>query len=86
VAIGQTGVVQVATVEDVRSRLRWLARKRREAVQDEVIDIDARLDMAKDREEKERAEKREKRNQKRRKQKDPLELAEARLKLEGDIE
>jgi U4/U6.U5 tri-snRNP component SNU23 len=47
-----------------------------------VIDIDARLDLAKERDEQERAEKREKRNQKRRKQLDPVELAEARLKSE----
>jgi U4/U6.U5 tri-snRNP component SNU23 len=44
--------------------------------------VDARLELAKEREEQERAEKREKRNQKRRKQKDPLELAEARFKKE----
>lgn len=82
VATGQTGVVQVATVEDVRNRLRWLARKRREDAKEEVVNIDARLELAKEREEQERAEKREKRNQKRRKQMDPLAMAEAMLKKE----
>lgn len=53
---------------------------------EEVVDIDTRLDIAREREEQERAEKREKRNQKRRKQKDPLELAEARFKTEETID
>lgn len=75
--------MQVATLEDVRNRLRWLARKRREDAQEEVVDIDARLELAKEREEQERAEKREKRNQKRRKQMDPLAMAEAMVKKEA---
>ncbi|KAF2749875.1 hypothetical protein M011DRAFT_280559 [Sporormia fimetaria CBS 119925] len=82
IATGQTGEVKTATVEDVRNRLRWLARKRREDAKEEVIDVDARLEMAREKEEQERAEKREKRNQKRRKQQDPLALAEARVKAE----
>lgn len=66
----------------MRNRLRWLARKRKEDARDETVDIDERLELARNKEEQERAEKREKRNQKRRKQLDPVALAEARVKVE----
>ncbi|KAF2277179.1 uncharacterized protein EI97DRAFT_312036 [Westerdykella ornata] len=81
-AIGETGEVRVATLEEVRERLQMLAERKREAAKakDVVIDVDARLEMTREREEQERQEKREKRNQKRRKQMDPLEAAEAMLK------
>ena len=69
VAIGQTGEVKRATLEEVRERLQWLAQKRRnekEGVED-VVDLQKRLELRKDTDEREREEKRRKRNEKRRK-------------------
>jgi len=72
VAIGQSGEVKRATLEEVRERLEWLAQKRREENEGvgNVVDLGKRLEARKDEEERERAEKREKRNEKRRKTKD----------------
>ncbi|KAK8197987.1 hypothetical protein HDK77DRAFT_34030 [Phyllosticta capitalensis] len=70
VATGQTGEVKRATVQEVRDRLAWLKRKREEAKQEEVVDLQARLESAKEKEDREREEKRRKRNEKRRKTKD----------------
>jgi U4/U6.U5 tri-snRNP component SNU23 len=69
---GQTGEVKRATAQDVRDRLKWLKRKKDEEKKDDVIDLDTRLENAKEREEREREEKRRKRNEKRRKTKDGL--------------
>jgi U4/U6.U5 tri-snRNP component SNU23 len=66
-ATGETGEVSVATLEEVRERLRWLKRKMEEERREEEIDLGARLDGAREKEEKEREEKRRKRNEKRRK-------------------
>ncbi|EOD49363.1 putative c2h2 finger domain protein [Neofusicoccum parvum UCRNP2] len=68
-ATGQSGEVRRATVQDVRDRLAWLKRKREEEKVDEVVDLEARLETAREREEREREEKRRKRNEKRRKTK-----------------
>lgn len=69
VAIGQTGEVKRATLDEVRERLEWLARKRREEKEgvEDVIDLQERLELRKDMDEREREEKRRKRNEKRRK-------------------
>jgi U4/U6.U5 tri-snRNP component SNU23 len=66
-ATGETGEVKVATLKEVIDRLRWLKRKREEEKMDEVVDLEGRLEVAKEREEREREEKRRKRNEKRRK-------------------
>jgi U4/U6.U5 tri-snRNP component SNU23 len=54
-------------VKEVRERLRWLKRKREEeAKENEVIDLQGRLERARERDEKERAARTRKRNEKRR--------------------
>ena len=69
VAIGQTGEVKRATLEEVRERLEWLAQKKREEKEGvgNVIDLGKRLEVRKELDEREREEKRRKRNEKRRK-------------------
>ena len=69
---GQTGEVRRATVQEVRNRLAWLKRKKEEEKEEEVIDLEKRLERSIDMEEKQREEKRRKRNEKRRKTKDGL--------------
>lgn len=80
VAIGQTGEVKRATLQDVRDRLAWLKRKKDEEKENEVIDLGARLEVRAEQDEREREEKRKKRNEKRRKTKDGLGIKEE----EGD--
>ena len=72
VNIGESGKVKKATLEEVRDRLEWLARRKREEKEGVgiVVDLGERLVKRKEEEEKERAMKREKRNEKRRKTKD----------------
>ena len=68
-AVGESGEVKRATLEEVRARLAWLAeekRKENEGV-DGVIDLERRLEVRKEEEEIEREEKRRKRREKRRK-------------------
>ena len=68
-AVGESGEVRKATVEEVRARLAWLAeekRKEKEEV-DGVVDLDKRLEARKEEEDREREEKRRKRREKRRK-------------------
>ncbi len=81
VETGQSGEVKRATLEEVRERLEWLVRKKREARQGvgNVTDLGERLEKRKEEEERERAVKREKRNEKRRKTKDG-----SGVKLEDD--
>ena len=67
IATGQTGEVQRATLEDVRARLSFLARKKQEEKEEQVIDLDKRLKKRNEAEEAERQEKRRIRNEKRRK-------------------
>ncbi|KAK7203364.1 hypothetical protein BZA70DRAFT_291394 [Myxozyma melibiosi] len=64
-ATGQTDSVKRATVEDVRSRLRWLRQKREEDLQGQQYDIQKRIAERKRIEEEERQRRREKRNAKR---------------------
>ena len=66
VATGQSGEVKRATLEEVRERLRYLKRKADEAKRDEVVDVDARLALGRERMEAEAEERRRKRNEKRR--------------------
>lgn len=72
VAIGQSGEVRRATLEEVRERLEWLVRKKREEKEGvgNVVDLGKRLEARKEVEEREREEKRRRRNEKRRKTKD----------------
>ncbi|KIW07681.1 uncharacterized protein PV09_01621 [Verruconis gallopava] len=66
--VGESGQVRRATVEEVRERLRWLKRKKEEEAKESgAIDLQARIEKARDREEEERARRREKRNRQRRK-------------------
>ncbi|KAF2758510.1 hypothetical protein EJ05DRAFT_500030 [Pseudovirgaria hyperparasitica] len=67
VAVGETGDVREATVEEVRERLRWLKRKKEEEAEEGVVDLGIRLEVAEQREREEREEKRRKRNERRRK-------------------
>jgi U4/U6.U5 tri-snRNP component SNU23 len=69
-AVGETGEVKRATVEEVRARLRWLKRKIEEDAKEETVDLGERLRLATEKDEKEREEKRQKRREKRRKTKD----------------
>jgi U4/U6.U5 tri-snRNP component SNU23 len=71
-ATGETGEVKVATLEEVRERLRWLKRKREEDKKEDVVNLEEKLEVIREREEREREEKRRKRNEKRRKTKDGL--------------
>ncbi|OJD18950.1 hypothetical protein AJ78_01062 [Emergomyces pasteurianus Ep9510] len=71
IATGQSGEVAVATVEDVRQRLRWLSHKKRMLQEEErkagQLDLGERLKTREEEEAKEREERRRKRNEKRRK-------------------
>ncbi|KAL2055221.1 hypothetical protein ABVK25_004559 [Lepraria finkii] len=69
IAIGQSGEVKRATLEEVRERLEWLGQKRREKAQGvgDVVDLGRRLEVRKEVEEREREEKRARRREKRRK-------------------
>jgi U4/U6.U5 tri-snRNP component SNU23 len=82
IATGETGEVKVASLREVRERLRWLKRKREEEMREEVVDLEARLDVAREREEREREERRQKRNEKRRKTKGGVGVK--REEIEGD--
>lgn len=67
IASGQSGDVQRATLAEVRDRLAWLARKKREEKEEEVVDLSKRLEKRTELGEQERQEKRRLRNEKRRK-------------------
>ena len=66
---GQTGEVRKATLEEVRERIAWLTRKRREEMEGsgDVVELGKRLEVRKELDEREREEKRQKRREKRRK-------------------
>ncbi|KAF2704402.1 hypothetical protein K504DRAFT_472202 [Pleomassaria siparia CBS 279.74] len=81
-AIGESGQIKRSTLDEVRERLRYLSRVRREAQQDVVVDLDARLELSRENEEKEREEKRRKRNEKRRKT--PGGRGHVEIKMEND--
>lgn len=85
VATGQSGEVRRATAEEVRERLRWLKRKMEEEKKEEVVDLQSRLEVAKEKEQREREEKRRKRNEKRRKTKDGMGHIKAENEDDGVI-
>jgi U4/U6.U5 tri-snRNP component SNU23 len=66
IATGQSGEVRRATLEEVRDRLRYLKRKRDEDAKNEVVDVDARLALGREKMEADAEERRRKRNEKRR--------------------
>ncbi|MCJ1359564.1 MAG: hypothetical protein MMC33_009566 [Icmadophila ericetorum] len=66
VAVGQTGEVRRAGIEEVRGRLEWLKRKREEESKVEsLVDLRKRLEVRVEEGEREREEKRRKRREKR---------------------
>lgn len=69
VAVGQSGEVKRATLEEVRERLAWLVRKREEEREGVggVVELGRRLEVRKEVDEREREERRRKRREKRRK-------------------
>jgi len=82
VATGESGEVRRAGLEEVKERFEWLKRKRDEEKAREVVDLGARIEVARETEEKERAEKRRRRNEKRRKTEGGVGVTE--VKVEGD--
>lgn len=86
IAIGQTGEVKRASLEDVRERLAWLKRRKEEEEQEESMkDVVSRVEARRLQEEKEREEKRRKRNEKRRKTKDGKGIEEFNMENDGVI-
>jgi len=69
-ATGETGEVKVATLQEVRERLRWLKRKREEERREDAMDLETKIKLRTEQEEKEREEKRRRRNEKRRAKKE----------------
>ena len=67
VAVGQSGEVKKAGVEEVRERLAWLKRKREEEKLTGIVDLRARLEVRVADDERLREEKRRKRRERRRK-------------------
>lgn len=67
VAVGQSGEVKRAGVEEVRERLAWLKRKREEEVVGGLVDLKRRLEVGVEEEENRKEEKRRKRRERRRK-------------------
>lgn len=85
VATGESGEVRRATLEEVKERFEYLKRKREEEKSREVVDLTARIEVAKDVEEREREERRRKRNEKRRKTKDGMGVQEIKVENDGVI-
>ena len=82
---GESGEVKRATLEEVKERFEYLKRKKEEEKAREVVDLPARIEVAKEQEEKEREEKRRKRNEKRRKTKDGTGVPEVKMENGGVI-
>ncbi|EMD00618.1 hypothetical protein BAUCODRAFT_61597 [Baudoinia panamericana UAMH 10762] len=85
VTTGESGEVRRATLEEVKERFEWLKRKRDEERSREVVDLEARIEVAREAEEMEREEKRRKRNEKRRKTKDGVGVDGIKLENDGVI-
>lgn len=85
VAVGQSGEVKRATLEEVRERLAWLKRKKDEEKDAEVVDLGKKLEVRADLEQKEREEKRRRRNEKRRKTKDGMGVQQTEVQGNGVI-
>jgi U4/U6.U5 tri-snRNP component SNU23 len=82
---GESGEVKRASLEEVKERFEYLKRKRDEEKAREVVDLSARIEVAKEQEETEREEKRRKRNEKRRKTKDGMGVPEVTMENDGVI-
>ncbi|KAK3721930.1 U4/U6.U5 snRNP associated protein [Vermiconidia calcicola] len=82
---GESGEVRRATLDEVKERFDYLKRKRADEKAREVVDFSARIEVAKEQEEKEREEKRRKRNEKRRKTKDGMGVQDVKLEDDGVI-
>ena len=67
IAVGQTGEVSRAGVEEVRERLAWLKRRKEEEKATDITDLRTRLEKRGEEEDREREEKRRRRREKRRK-------------------
>jgi U4/U6.U5 tri-snRNP component SNU23 len=85
VNVGESGEVRRASVEEVRERLKWLKRKIEEDKRDEIINLNERLEVARERDEQEREEKRQKRREKRRKTKDGVGVQQPTFEDDGVI-
>jgi len=85
VATGESGEVKRAGLEDVRERFEWLKRKREEEKAREVVDLESRIEGARETEERLRDEKRRRRNEKRRKTKDGVGVQEVKVENDGVI-
>jgi U4/U6.U5 tri-snRNP component SNU23 len=83
--VGESGEVRRATAEEVRERLKWLKRKIETDKRDELVNLDERLQIAKERDEREREEKRQKRREKRRKTKDGVGFQQPTFEDDGVI-
>ncbi|KAK3056673.1 U4/U6.U5 snRNP associated protein [Extremus antarcticus] len=82
---GESGEVRRSTLGEVEERFEWLKRKREEEKARETVDLGARIEVAREVEEREREEKRRKRNEKRRKTKDGRGVEEVRVEGDGVI-
>jgi U4/U6.U5 tri-snRNP component SNU23 len=85
VAVGESGEVHKATLEEVLDRLKYLKRKMDDEKTDEVVNLADRLQAVRDKEELEREEKRRKRNEKRRKTKDGVGVQQVEFEDDGVI-
>lgn len=85
IRVGESGEVKRAGVVEVRARLKWLKRKIEDEKKEELINLDERLEVAADREEREREAKRQKRREKRRKTKDGVGVKQADFSDDGVI-
>lgn len=82
---GETGEVRRATLGDVKERFAWLKRRRDEEKARETGDLGARMEVAREQDEREREERRRKRNEKRRKTKDGMGVPEVKVENDGII-
>jgi U4/U6.U5 tri-snRNP component SNU23 len=81
VATGESGEVKRAGLKEVRERFEWLVGRMEEERLRSTVDLETRIEIAREDEEKIRAEKREARNAKRRRKRDDV---NAEVKVEGD--
>lgn len=85
IAIGQSGEVHIATLEDVKDRFASLKRKLEEKKAHAETDLTTRIEVAQEQADREREEKRRKRNEKRRKTKDGMGVPELKVENHGII-
>jgi len=85
VAVGQSGEVRRAGVEEVRERLAWLKRKREEETVGGIVDLKRRLEVSVEEEERRKEEKRRKRRERRRKTEGGVGVKEEEVEGNGII-